>query len=324
MTTTESPLEKMSSVVLVTGATGLLGRQVFNTFKHSGCFVVGQGYSRANPPTILKADLENKNDIHRVLDEVKPQIIIHCAANRSPDLCEQEPEKARLVNVEATRILAEEASARGAFLIYISTDYVFPGKEGEAPYEADAETNPPNLYGQLKRDGERVVLEATKETGLGLVLRVPVLYGAAENNSESAVNCLIDAVWKSQAPESSVKMDDWAQRYPTNTEDVARVCRDIVIKYIKERTRLPQQPHILQFSSEDRMTKYEICEKLAEILGLPLDRMIRNKQGNDPNASVQRPYDTHLSTKGLQELGIDVRTTDFVAWWRKHLGAYRK
>ncbi|PIG81043.1 NAD dependent epimerase/dehydratase family protein [Aspergillus arachidicola] len=303
MTSIESTSEKMSSVVLVTGATGLLGRQVFNTFKHSGCFVVGQGYSRANPPTILKADLENKDDIQRILDEAKPQIIIHCAANRSPDMCEQDPEKARRVNVEATRTLAEEASSRGAFLIYISTDYVFPGKEGEAPYEADAETNPPNLYGQLKRDGEVAVLEATKETGLGLVLRVPVLYVSA--------------------PESSVKMDDWAQRYPTNTEDVARVCRDIVIKYIKERTRLPQQPHILQFSSEDRMTKYEICEKFAEVLGLPLDRMIRNKQGNEPGG-VQRPYDTHLSTKGLKDLGIDVRTTDFVAWWRKNLGAYKK
>ncbi|KDE78623.1 C-3 sterol dehydrogenase/3-beta-hydroxysteroid dehydrogenase [Aspergillus oryzae 100-8] len=323
MTSIEPTSEKMSSVVLVTGATGLLGRQVFNTFKHSGCFVVGQGYSRANPPTILKADLENKDDIQRILDEAKPQIIIHCAANRSPDLCEQDPEKARRVNVEATRTLAEEASSRGAFLIYISTDYVFPGKEGEAPYETDAETNPPNLYGQLKRDGEVAVLEATKETGLGLVLRVPVLYGPSDNNSESAVNCLIDAVWKSQTPESSVKMDDWAQRYPNNTEDVARVCRDIVIKYIKERTRLPQQPHILQFSSEDRMTKYEICEKFAEVLGLPLDRMIRNKQGNEPGG-VQRPYDTHLSTKGLKDLGIDVRTTDFVAWWRKHLGAYKK
>ncbi|KAE8350472.1 hypothetical protein BDV28DRAFT_139088 [Aspergillus coremiiformis] len=323
MSTSESTSEKMASVVLVTGATGLLGRQVFNTFKHSACFVVGQGYSRAAPPTILKADLENTEDVKRILDEVKPQIIVHCAANRFPDQCEQNPEKARRVNVDATRTLAEEASSRGAFLIYISTDYVFPGKEGEAPYEADAETNPPNLYGQLKLDGERVVLEATKATGLGLVLRVPVLYGPGDN-SESAVNTLIDAVWKSQGPESRVTMDDWAQRYPTNTEDVARVCRDIVIRYIKERTRLPELPHILQFTSEDRMTKYEICEKFAEVLGLPLDRMIRDQQGNDPNSPVQRPYDVHLSTKGLRDLGIDVRTTDFVAWWRNRLGAYKK
>lgn len=211
--------------------------------------------------------------------------------------------------------MAEECSARGAFLIYISTDYVFPGTEGDAPYEADAKTNPPNLYGELKRDGELAVLEATKDTGLGVVLRVPVLYGTAKENSESAVNTLVDSVFKAQDPDAGVKMDDWAQRYPTNTEDVARVCRDIVIKYIKEKNRLKELPHILQFSSEDRMTKYEICEKLAECLGHPLPGMIRNKQGNDPNAAVQRPYDTHLSTKSLQELGINLKTVDFVAWW---------
>lgn len=215
--------------------------------------------------------------------------------------------------MDATRTLAQETAARGAFLVYISTDYVFPGREGEAPYAADAAPNPPNLYGQLKRDGEVAVLEETQETGLGIVLRIPVLYGTAKENSESAVNTLLDAVWKAQDKNAGVKMDDWSLRYPTNTEDVARVCRDIVIKYIKERGRLKEMPKILQFTSEDRMTKYEICEKLAQVLGLSLVGMVR--QGNDPNAAVKRPYDTHLSTKELQELGIDVRTMDFTAWW---------
>ncbi|KAF9886775.1 hypothetical protein FE257_011152 [Aspergillus nanangensis] len=324
MSVSETTQLNMSTVVLVTGATGLLGRQIFNTFKSSGCLVVGQGYSRANPPTILKADLEKSEDIKALLDDVKPQIVIHCAANRFPDLCDKNPDQARRVNVDATRTLAKETSARNAFLIYISTDYVFPGKEGEAPYEADAPTNPPNLYGQFKRDGEIAVLEETKENGLGIVLRVPVLYGPAKSNSESAVNTLVDSVWKAQDENAGVKMDDWAQRYPTNTEDVSRVCRDIVIKYIKERSRMKELPKILQFSSEDRMTKYEICEKLAAVLSLPLTGMVRNQEGNDPNASVQRPYDTHLSTKALKDLGIDLRTVDFETWWRKYLGAYKK
>jgi dTDP-4-dehydrorhamnose reductase len=206
-------------------------------------------------------------------------------------------------------------AARGILLVYISTDYVFPGTEGEAPYEADAETNPPNMYGQLKRDGELVVLEATKQSGMGLVVRVPVLYGTANDNSESAVNTLVDAVWKAQDENAAIKMDDWAQRYPTNTEDVARVLRDIVIKYLKNRDRILELPKILQFSSEDRMTKYEICQKFAEILGVSLKGMIPNKEGNDPNASVQRPYDTHLSTKVLKDLGIDVSTVNFEQWW---------
>ena len=222
--------------------------------------------------------------------------------------------------MEATRVLFQETSSRNIFLIYISTDYVFPGKPGEAPYEVDASTQPPNLYGQTKRDGEKAILEQdqdNKDKLLGVVLRVPLLYGKAEDPKESAVNVLLDALWKAQEKGAQIEMDDWAQRYPTNTEDVGRVCHDIAIKYLEAgdahgRAHLPK---ILQFSSEDRFTKYEICHLLAEIMGLPLHGMVANKEGNGPKASVQRPYDTHLSTKALRDLGIDIGTQDFQAWW---------
>ncbi len=200
-------------------------------------------------------------------------------------------------------------------LIYISTDYVFPGIEGEAPYETDAQVNPPNLYGQTKLDGENAVLAETCNTGLGVVLRVPVLYGKALDNKESAVNVLLDAVWKAQEKDAHISMDDWALRYPTNTEDVARVCQDIATEYTEVGAEISSLPRVLHFSSEDRFTKYEICELFAEIMDLPLDAIVRNKQGNDPNASVQRPYNTHLSTKALKGLGIDVQTQNFKDWW---------
>lgn len=82
-------------------------------------------------------------------------------------------------------------------------------------------------------------------------------------------------------------------------------------------------PRILQFSSEDNMTKYEICKTFADIMGLSMDRIVANTEGNDPNASVQRPYDCHLSTKALKDLGIDVSTNDFVGWWRREVHAFR-
>ena len=147
------------------------------------------------------------------------------------------------------------------------------------------------------------------------MLRVPVLYGPASAPTESAVNVLMDTVWKAQEKEASIKMDDWAQRYPTNTEDVARVCRDVSTKYVEEIKTRHELPKILQFSSEDRFTKYQICQLFAEIMGLPLDGMKAEKAGNDPNAKVQRPYDTQLSTKALRDIGINVRTQEFGAWW---------
>ena len=238
------------------------------------------------------------------------------AANRFPGKCDADPEGARALNVEATSSLAKAASSRGIFLIYISTDYVFPGKPGDAPYESHSPTQAPNLYGQTKLDGEKVILEKFKDTHLGVVLRVPVLYGAANDPNESAVNILFDKVWKAQEKDAKIEMDDWAQRYPTNTEDVGRICKDVAIKYTEaSESERAQMPTILQYSSEDRYTKYEICQMMAEILGLPLDGMVAVKEGNVPGTGVQRPYDTHLSTKALKDLGIDVWTQDFKAWW---------
>lgn len=122
--------------------------------------------------------------------------------------------------------MAKLAAEKDTLLIYISTDYVFPGVPGDAPYEADAEPRPTNLYGQTKLDGEKATLEAFAQAGkqgLGVVLRVPVLYGHGEMPAESAVNVLMDSVWKA-AQGQEVKMDHWAIRYPTNTEDIGRVC----------------------------------------------------------------------------------------------------
>ena len=210
--------------------------------------------------------------------------------------------------------------------MYISTDYVFSGKPGEAPYQSHAQTGPTNLYGQTKLDGEKVVLEETKQNGLGAIMRVPVLYGPTsetKGNAESAVNVLMDQLYKAQ--ESTVKMDDWSIRYPTLTTDVGCVCREVCSKLLGASTEeRKSMEKTLQFSAEERFTKYEICQVFADIMGLPLGQMVANKEGNDPNATVQRPYDCHLNTSALLKLGIDVQAHDFRNWWKWHVRAYKK
>ncbi|KAF8427490.1 C-3 sterol dehydrogenase [Tirmania nivea] len=211
--------EKKTAVV--TGATGQLGRQIVKAFEKEGWEVFGTeerqeldgwiGFSRAKPPAIRKVDLQNREEVVNVLDEVKPKILIHCAANRFPDICESDPEGVKKLNVEASKMLAEETNSRGIFLIYISTDYVFDGKPG-----------PLNFYGNTKLAGEKAVLEASPGGG-AVVMRVPVLYGEVEQNKESAVNVLLDAVYK--AGSQRVEMDHWSIKYPTNTgRCVLRLC----------------------------------------------------------------------------------------------------
>ena len=247
---------------------------------------------------------------------------------------------------------------------------MFPGVRGEAPYEASAPTRPTTFYGETKLDGEKAVLEAYRASsddeqtsgtevepvgGKTVVVRVPVLYGDVESsesgmgNKESAVNTLLDTVWKAATlptGSSPLKIDDWSQRYPTNTEDVARVLRDIATQYTAapssssasvndQPRRAVALPQILQFSAEERFTKYEICKVLAEILDVSLEGKLVGEQppeeedaggggGGGGGGGVQRPYDTHLSTASLKDLGISVNAQDFRAWWRWRVKAFRK
>ncbi|KAK5071723.1 hypothetical protein LTR64_004499 [Lithohypha guttulata] len=324
----------MTRRALITGATGLLGRQVLKTFEDANWETIGTGFSRANPPKIRKLDIQNEDEVRALLDEVKPQVIVHSAADRQPDSCTANPEGARKLNVAATATIASHAATNNIFLVYISTDYVFPGKPGQAPYKITDKPEPTNIYGQTKLDGETAVLKASKP-GQAVVLRVPVLYGETvpkENNKESAVNVLMDALWKSQKGEKVV-MDDYAIRYPTNTADIGRVILEIAKLYTSAispsqptQTKSDSLPRILQFSSEDRMTKYEIVQKFGEIMDLPVDNMVPDQESGKQPAKdgTLRPYDCHLDTGELQKLGIDVSTVDFVAWWRRWVGAYRR
>ncbi len=106
---------------------------------------IGTGLKRINPPEVIKLDILNSQDIDQVLGQVKPNVIVHCAANRFPDSCSADPKAAHKINVESSKALAEAAIARDILLIYISTDYVFPGKPGEAPYKVTSLPDPPNV-----------------------------------------------------------------------------------------------------------------------------------------------------------------------------------
>ncbi|KAF2871298.1 hypothetical protein BDV95DRAFT_607555 [Massariosphaeria phaeospora] len=319
----------MGNTVLVTGASGLLGRQVQRVFHLDGWTAIGTGLNRINPPEVIKLDILDPKGIERVLDEVKPAAVVHCAANRFPDKCDSDPEAAKRLNVDSSRSLAEATTSRGIFLIYISTDYVFSGAQRQAPYKTTSATDPPNTYGQTKLDGEKAVLEVASKSSAKnkvVVLRVPVLYGSCDEPSDSAVNVLMSQLWTSQKVqegEPKIKVDDWALRFPTNTSDVGRVCRDITKLYTSSSNTDKDLPTLLQFSSEDQMTKWEICKTFADIMGLPLDGLEPFKPEEPPKDGVKRPYDCHLDTSTLKELGIDVSTVDFRTWWRREVGAFR-
>ncbi|KAK9376459.1 uncharacterized protein V1513DRAFT_477616 [Lipomyces chichibuensis] len=310
--------------VLVTGATGLLGREIVKKFQDYGSKwnVVGTGLSRSSPPTVF-LDLTNSDQVAQFIRTTVPSIVIHSAAERRPDVAAKNPEKVVELNVMVTKFLAELTAEMGIPFIYISTDYVFDGTC--PPYEPYDEPKPTNLYGITKRNGE---LECLKHNKKSLIFRIPIKsflalnvysnlcrYGEVEKTSESAINALVDITLNVNR-EREVEMDNWQIRYPTNTQDVGRVLRDLADLILSGKKEVPS---ILHFSATQKYTKYEICRILGELLGVPTSHLKEVDAVSKADSSVMRPHDCCLSNKRLMELGIDSSTIDFVTWWKKYL-----
>ena len=178
--------------VLITGASGLLGRAILKQFSISDKWeVLGLAHSRATG-TLKKVNLLDFEETKRVVKEFKPHVLIHSAAERRPDVVENDEETCIKMNVGVTETLASTIIELNSglempehFMLYISTDYVFDGTS--PPYKPLDEPNPLNKYGKSKLAGEQVIQKSHSDGG---ILRVPVLYGNVEYLKESAVTGL--------------------------------------------------------------------------------------------------------------------------------------
>eukprot|EP01095_Lingulamoeba_sp_RSL-Kostka_P012404 TRINITY_DN492_c1_g1_i1.p1 TRINITY_DN492_c1_g1~~TRINITY_DN492_c1_g1_i1.p1 ORF type:complete len:343 (+),score=102.43 TRINITY_DN492_c1_g1_i1:61-1029(+) len=282
--------------VLITGASGLLGRELMESFKD--CELVGTGLNRVDGENIIKMDLSNEDEIKSILEEKKPQIIVHAAAIRRPDICDNNEELTEKINVNSTKIIAEHAASHNdCFLIYISTDYVFDGTS--PPYKPNDAPNPLNTYGKSKLKGEEVIWESKHSAG---VLRVPYLYGKVEYLDESGVTTLLKSLQieklLNNSPVDNVSIDNVYQRFPTFNKDVANTVRGLANKRFKH-CGLSGTWH---FSGKEQMTKYSIVVKLAELLNLPHDHIIPINEidNNNNNQTAQRPLNSQLDTTALK------------------------
>ena len=281
--------------ILITGATGLLGRPVLRTCAATPQWRVTGTAFRRTGPGLERIDLSQPEQIPAFLDRIAPDIIIHAAAERHPDVSEKDPSGTQRLNVGATATLARWAAAHHAFLIYISTDYVFDGTT--PPYRPGDATHPINAYGQSKLDGERAVQAAGNDTA---ILRVPILYGDVENLDESPVTVLAKNMLSAPAG-ARLAMENWATRYPTHTGDVAAVLRQMVARRLTH----PDFCGLFHWSGNEPMTKYDMALALAPLLDFDAGRLVPDAT---PPSGAPRPKDAHLDTSELESLGIGQRT----------------
>ena len=281
--------------ILITGATGLLGRPAMRAFAaHPEWRVTGTAFRRTGPG-LERIDLSHVERIPEFLDRLAPSVVVHSAAERHPDVSEKDPAGTQRLNVAATAAIARWAAAHSAFLIYLSTDYVFDGTT--PPYRPGDATHPINAYGQSKLNGERAVLAAGSQAA---ILRVPILYGKVETLDESSVTVLAKNMLNAR-PGQRLAMEHWATRYPTHTDDVAAVLRQMV----EHRLAHPGFGGIFHWSGSEPMTKYDMALVFARQLGFDSERLIAD--ATPPNGAP-RPKDCHLDCSDLERLGIGQRT----------------
>lgn len=177
--------------VFVTGAAGQLGHDVLNELAARGHEGIGsdikEAYSgvcdgtAAEKMPYIPLDITDADAVRYALENVQPDVVVHCAAWTAVDLAEEEEkqETVRAVNAEGTRNIAVLCRDLGAKMVYISTDYVFNG-EGQEPWQPDCKDySPLNVYGRTKLEGELAVSESLDKY---FIVRIAWVFGKSGKN----------------------------------------------------------------------------------------------------------------------------------------------
>ena len=203
----------------VTGVGGQLGHDVMNELIGRGHEGVGSDIQEsyggvADGSAVTKApyvalDITDRVAVERVVTDVKPDAVIHCAAWTAVDLAEdpEKAEKVRAINVGGTQNMADACKKLGCKMTYISTDYVFDG-QGSEPWQPDCrDYRPLNVYGQTKLEGELAVSRTLEKY---FIVRIAWAFGLNVGKTHDTVRVVNDQIGT-----------------PTYTYDLARLLIDM-------------------------------------------------------------------------------------------------
>ncbi len=188
--------------IMITGGSGQLGSEIIRQLRDAGRPFLA--------PHRAELDVTDVDQTKGFIYRSSPDIIIHCAAFTDVELAEEQEARAFLVNEEGTSYIAEAASAVGAVLVYISTDYVFDGKK-KAPYEEGDHPAPLNAYGRSKLAGEEAVRKAAPRH---YIVRTSWVFGGGGPNFIKKILTLSET-------NDTLKVVDDVLGSPTYTVDLA-------------------------------------------------------------------------------------------------------
>jgi dTDP-4-dehydrorhamnose reductase len=267
--------------IFVTGGSGLMGSKLAEVALARGNQVFS-GYAHNEPQCgrAVRFDLMDERGIYDLVDRLRPDVIIHSAALTDVDRCERERELAYKMNVEGTQAIAKAAEKAGAFLVYISSDYVFDGERGS--YREDEKTNPVSYYGQSKLLGE--------EFCRGCIARTCVIYG-----SRPASGKVNFALWLIESLKSGKQVRVVTDQFitPTLNTNLAQMVLEVADR------RLSGVYHL---AGATRISRYDFAREVARVFDLDSDLIIPSRMA-DLKWDAKRPKDSSLDTsKAAREL----------------------
>ena len=270
--------------VFVTGVGGQLGYDVINELKRRGYEAIG---SDITDSADIQLDITDKTSVERVLTEVKPDAVIHCAAWTAVDAAEDEENKEKVyaVNVTGTRNIAEVCKKIDCKMINISTDYVFNG-QGTEPWQANCKDFAPlNYYGQTKLEGELAVTELLDKF---FIVRIAWVFGL---NGKNFIKTMINVGKKYD----TVRVVNDQIGTPTYTYDLARLLVDMV--------ETDKYGYYHATNEGGYISWYDFCCEFYKQYGLTTN-VIPVTTEEYGLSKAARPFNSRLDKSKLKEMGF--------------------
>lgn len=278
---------------MIFGANGLLGQKLVQAFSEK--YEVLAAGRKPKPALDLEdvqyitSDIIDRAAVRKTIRDIKPKVLINAAAYTNVDGCEDQREECWNVNVHGVENLAHAAKSIDAWLIHISTDYLFDGKEG-VRYAEDSKPNPLSYYGRSKLAGENTVIASGVEY---TIVRTMILYGTGKELRLNFATWLVHKLSKGEA----VKIVDDQFGHPTLVDDLAKaVLRIAELK----------KTGVFHVCGADYISRYDFAVKLAQIFGFDVSLIQRAKTA-ELNQKAVRPMHSRFDlTKTTRELGIEL------------------
>jgi dTDP-4-dehydrorhamnose reductase len=270
-------------MIVVTGASGLLGVSVVTVARDLGREVVGIAHRnllRVPETRIFGVDLTDRKAVGALFAPLQPKSIIHCAAATNVDWCEDHPEVAEQVNVQASSFLAEIAQELNARFVYISTDSVFDGKRGN--YSETDQPAPLSVYAKSKWRGEQEVLRRHSSP---LIVRVNI-YGWNTQPKHSLAEWVLDEIGAGK------RVRGFADVYfcPLLANHLAEVLLTMLDRGLSG---------IYHVVSSERISKYDFAKRVAMTFNLGMD-CVMPMSILAAKLRAPRPIDPSLNTAKIR------------------------